>query len=264
MRGEQLGVKNNLISIIVPTYNCGRKVADTIDSVLSQSGDSYELIVVDGGSKDETLEVINKYGSNLTLISEADRGLYDAMNKGIRISTGKYLLFLGAGDRLRDGIISRMAPVLPKRKLCLVYGNSYWVRYGTVTSGAFSIEKLRSSNICHQVIFYDRRLFQLLGQYDIKYPLCADWVFNMKCFAHPGVSKIYHDLVVADFEGWGLSDTQHDYQFLADLPSLIDKYIEKSPRRISSRAFAYSMQRFSTSATTVVTLLTSLLTRQKP
>ena len=90
-------------SIITVTYNAGKVLEDTIQSVIFQTYRNVEYIIVDGGSTDHTLEVANKYSDRISkIISEPDKGLYDAMNKGIRLATGDYLCFLNAGDELHE------------------------------------------------------------------------------------------------------------------------------------------------------------------
>jgi glycosyltransferase involved in cell wall biosynthesis len=218
-------LEQKLISVIIPTYNCGPKLAPTLESVLSQPGGLCEIVVVDGGSTDETLSVAGEYGGRLRLVSEADRGVYDALNKGIGLAAGKYLFFLGAGDRLKEGVLGRVAGLLPAGELAFVYGDAYLVRHGVRVCGKFSAKEFVVRNICHQAIFYERTIFDVLGGYDLKYKVYADWAFNMKCFADRRVRKVYLDMLIADFEGWGISDTQEDAEFYRDLPRLIRKYV---------------------------------------
>ena len=86
-------------SIITVTYNAEKVLEDTIQSVISQTYHHIEYIIVDGASKDGTLSIINRYRSRIhTVVSEPDKGLYDAMNKGIALASGDYLCFLNAGD----------------------------------------------------------------------------------------------------------------------------------------------------------------------
>ena len=88
-------------SIITVTYKAGKVMEDTIQSVVLQTYRNVEYIIVDGGSKDNTLEIAQKYHDRISkVISEPDKGLYDAMNKGIRLDTGDYLCFLNAGEEL--------------------------------------------------------------------------------------------------------------------------------------------------------------------
>ena len=86
-------------SIITVTYNAEKVLEDTIQSIVTQSYKNVEYIIVDGGSTDGTLSIVNKYKEHIhTIVSEPDKGLYDAMNKGIKLATGDYLCFLNAGD----------------------------------------------------------------------------------------------------------------------------------------------------------------------
>ena len=90
-------------SIITVTYNAAKVLEDTIQSIVTQTYKKLEYIIVDGGSTDETLDIIHKYQEHITtVISEPDQGLYDAMNKGIKLATGDYLCFLNAGDGLHE------------------------------------------------------------------------------------------------------------------------------------------------------------------
>ena len=90
-------------SVITVTYNAASVLEDTIQSVISQTYHHVEYIIVDGASKDGTLSIVDRYRDRITrVVSEPDRGLYDAMNKGIRLATGDYLCFLNAGDSFHE------------------------------------------------------------------------------------------------------------------------------------------------------------------
>ncbi len=190
-----------------------------------QPEELFEVIIVDGGSTDETATVVNRYEKEFSFISEQDRGVYDAFNKGIAMSTGKYILFLGAGDRLKDGVLERVAELLPLDEVSFVYGNAYLMRHNVHVCGEFSRKAFMERNICQQAIFYERRIFELLGGFELKYKVYADWAFNMSCFAEPRIRKIYLEMVIADYEGWGISDTQDDLPFKQDFPRLIRHHV---------------------------------------
>ena len=90
-------------SIITVTYNAGKVLEDTIQSVITQTYKNVEYIIVDGKSTDGTMDIVNRYREHIhTIVSEPDKGLYDAMNKGIDLATGDYLCFLNAGDELHE------------------------------------------------------------------------------------------------------------------------------------------------------------------
>ena len=90
-------------SIITVTYNAAAVIEDTLQSVITQTYKNIEYIIIDGASTDRTMEIIGRYRKHIhTVVSEPDRGLYDAMNKGIRLATGDYVCFLNAGDELHE------------------------------------------------------------------------------------------------------------------------------------------------------------------
>ena len=115
-------------------------------------------------------------------LSEPDEGIYDAMNKGVRLTGGEFLYFLGAGDRLLPGVLEAVAAEIRKlpcqgqtSRPTLLYGNVDWSIFSRPYDGRFNRYKLRRRNICHQAIFYQRSVFERLGFYNTKYRLLADW-----------------------------------------------------------------------------------------
>src|SRR5947207_7741081 len=213
-----------LFSIITPTLNPGRKLEDTIKSVLSQNEELFEYIIVDGGSTDETLNIIGQYGEGIKWISEGDRGPYDSMNKGIRMATGDYLYFLGAGDLLRPNILEKLQKYIPNAPLTFIYGNVYVVDTQTAYLGEVDEEKIRHSNICHQASFYERTIFDVKGLFDLKYRMLADWAFNIQCFADERIERIYVAELIADVEGGGIS-TGRDINCLRDFVPNYDEHL---------------------------------------
>ncbi|NOT63035.1 MAG: glycosyltransferase [Acidobacteria bacterium] len=229
-----------VFSIITPVYNGENKIEKTISSVLSQDADLFEYIILDGGSTDKTNEILKKYGDALKIFFGPDKGVYDAMNKGIALSSGRYLYFLGAGDTLQTGILREAAKGLPQHDLAFVYGNV--CRPGSATRYHGQISSLWLGmvyNICHQSIFYGREVFELLGDYDIRYRLLADYVMNIKCFGSDKIEKKYLDVVVAEYEGSGMSHNNEDWDFVRDFPSLV-----KNNLRVSNNEYINSVFHF--------------------
>ena len=205
-------------SVVTPTFNSGAKLEATINSVLAQNKKLFEYILIDGGSTDGTLEMLRKYGRQIKWISEPDSGVYDAMNKGIAKAKGEYLYFLGAGDLLKANIFERVDQIIGDEPLTFVYGNVNWVGREVIYFGEFDADMLAKSNICHQSIFYERTIFDLIGKYDLRYPKLADYAFNLKCFADERIRKLYIAEIIADYEGGGLS-TDLDINFVKDFLS---------------------------------------------
>ena len=214
-----------LISVITTTFNSGAKIAATIASILSERKELYEYLVIDGGSTDDTLAHLRAHGSALRYVSEPDEGIYDAMNKGIRLTSGEFLYFLGAGDRLLPGVMEAVAAEIRKlprqdqaSQPTLLYGNVESSHHSRPYDGRFNRFKLLRRNICHQAIFYQRSVFERLGFYNTKYRSLADWEFNIRCFNDRGIRKQYVPLSIADYEGGGRSITTPDPEFYADFP----------------------------------------------
>ena len=180
---------------------------------------------------DATLAHLRAQGSALRCLSEPDEGIYDAMNKGIRLTSSEFLYFLGAGDRLLPGVLEAVAAEIRKlpcqgetSQATLLYGNVDWSIYSRPYDGRFNRFKLLRRNICHQAIFYQRSVFERLGFYNTRYGSLADWEFNIRCFNDQGVHKRYIPFRIADYEGAGKSSTTPDLAFYAEFPHLIRQY----------------------------------------
>lgn len=219
-------MEQKLFSIITPVYNCGPKIERTINSVWWQRRDLFEHIIVDGNSTDETLPTIAKYRTGVKLISETDQGIYDAMNKGIDLASGKYLYFLGAGDYLRPFVLKNIAHLMPAEKLSFVYGNVLWEEQDKIYDGEFSKARMQHDNICHQAIFYERSIFEVLGKFDLRFNVYADYVLNIKCFGTDAIKKQYVDYIIANYEGGGMSMHEKDESFFDERAKLNKNYLE--------------------------------------
>ena len=209
-----------LVSIITVVLNGADSLERAIKSVVTQKFRDFEYIIIDGGSTDGTLDIIRRYESHLTCwISEPDKGLYDAMNKGLRLSKGKWAYFLGADDYLLDGFSS--AAVRLKDDTTLYYGDVYRPAMGRTYDGRFSAYKLACRNICHQSIFYPECVWKKFS-YNLKYPVFADYDLNLRCFVDDGIQfKYIPDTIAVFTDEGGLSPTQADKAFEKDKLDLI-------------------------------------------
>lgn len=212
-----------IYSIIIPTYNCCQILEKTLKSVVSQDENLYECIIVDGKSTDKTLEIIHKYknlySDNIKFISEPDKGIYDAMNKGIELIDGEYLYFIGAGDILLPNCLNKVMKYL-NFDLEMVYGNTYF-NNGLLKGYSFDKKKICISNICHQSIFYNKKLFKIIGKYDLKYQIFSDYDFNIKIFGNEFIRKRYIDISIANYLGNGVSDRNIDIRFINDFKKIV-------------------------------------------
>lgn len=230
MQQFQPSMEEPLVTVITPTYNAGEKLELTIESVLAQRRDLFEYIIVDGASTDGSVAIAQRYAGSLRLLSEPDKGVYDAMNKGIDLARGRFLYFLGAGDTLRPDAIEAISEHLQIDHPSFVYGDVFWVSddatfAGKVYGGEFDRKALVFHSPCHQAIFYHRTIFEMHGKYDIRYRNAADWVLNFKCFGDDRIEKIYVNQIVADYEGGGVSATSTDVVFHRHRVLIISRYL---------------------------------------
>ena len=214
-------------SVIVPTYNAAATLHACLEGLVSQTSSDFELVLVDGDSKDETVEIARSFastlGPRLVLHSGPDSGPYDAMNRGVSMATGNWVLFLGADDTLREaGTLAQVAAFIDGHEHSdIVYGDVMRRSTSTRHAGEFDLDRLLfETNICHQAIFYRRELFAGIGPYNLRYPVWADWDFNIRCFSNPALVTRYMDIVVANYNDLtGLSGkTGTDTEFRKRLP----------------------------------------------
>lgn len=188
-----------LFSIITVCYNSEKCIEKTIESVLAQKYDNYEYLIVDGASTDQTVRISEKYSDKfegkLRIISEKDKGIYDAMNKGIRNSIGEYIIFINSDDELERDILHKVAIKVKtlKSSNIVLYGNSVNIyRYPGCTDIKRYIkalpyidktnDEIRNSmcGIRHQSMFVHKTIFNNNGLFDINFKLYADWDFFIR------------------------------------------------------------------------------------
>jgi glycosyltransferase involved in cell wall biosynthesis len=195
------------ISVITVVWNGARTLGDCIGSLAKQQYGNLEYLIIDGGSTDGTLEIVRAFPQTVTgSLSEPDGGTYDAMNKGVRMATGDFVLFLGADDQLLADL-REVAPHL--RDPCTIYyGDAFWPARNRRYDGPFGAAKLALRNICQQTMFYPRAVFEKYA-FDTRYRLQADWEFNMRCFSDPELRFEYLPLLVSRYNDLDGSSTRH-------------------------------------------------------
>ena len=214
-----------LISIILVTRNACHTVEQALTSVVNQPYQNRELIIIDGGSTDGTLEVIRRFESAISFwASEPDEGIYDAMNKGIRAATGDWLYFLGADDILVYGL-HRIAAYL-RNTNTVYYGMAYLPTKNKVLGGHYSARELAMCNLCHQTIFYPRAVFGTM-KFDTRYKILADYALNIQLWGDKRFRFRYIPELVAIYSTAGISNTEEDKLFHRDKPALVAKYLSR-------------------------------------
>jgi glycosyltransferase involved in cell wall biosynthesis len=171
------------ISIITVVYNADKYIQQTLESILKQTYKCFELIIIDGGSTDNTLNIINSYNNDdITVISEKDKGIYDAMNKGTRLAKYEWVFFLNAGDVFASN--ETLSNIFNKYSgnSSILFGNTFLKSDNLEINYPNKINKLWFFNdtICHQSIFFKRQLFNEIGAFNLNYKIIADRDFLIR------------------------------------------------------------------------------------
>lgn len=218
------------LSIITINLNNISGLKDTMQSVVSQTFKDLEWIVIDGGSTDGSKELIEKNSDKIShWVSEKDNGIYQAMNKGIRLAQGEYLLFLNSGDYLTEDTIIEQVFKDDGVTADLCFGHTWYVK-GDYKSpmgmppADFTFYQFIAGSLPHSGgTFYKRQLFLDYGLYDEKYYMCGDIDFNMRVIFKHRCTVQKKELFISFFDGNGLSQNpkrdihwEHFY--------MIDKY----------------------------------------
>lgn len=244
-------------SVITATYNSSASVADTIKSILNQDYDNYEIIFIDGASKDKTLDVIKTETfsaiDKVKIISEPDAGIYDALNKGIMNSAGDVIAFLHADDfYASDNVLRNIAAKFDEADSDSVYGDLEYVRKENTEkiirywrSGSFTIAKLKKGWMPpHPAFFVKKEIYEKFGNFDLSFKIAADYDFMMRVLFKEKISTAYLPEVLVKMRVGGesnksisniLKKSNEDLRAmkknsLGGLPALISKNIRKVPQ----------------------------------
>jgi glycosyltransferase len=189
------------ISLITATFNNANTIEETINSVRSQDIENFEYIIIDGGSKDETLEIINQYKDVVTtLISEPDNGIYDALNKGIKNATGDIIGFLHSGDYFANNmVLNEIQTYFEKQYIDFLYGDLQYItsdippkilRYWK--SGYFKFSNLKKGWMPpHPTVYFKNVLIDDVGSFNTLYTISADYDWIIRCLTLPKIKVAY-------------------------------------------------------------------------
>lgn len=215
------------LSIITPVFNGAKTLEACIQSVLSLHDSSIEHIIIDGSSTDETPQILEHYQDQLgPCLSEPDHGVYDAMNKGVRLATGEWLLFIGADDFVLHPLLETLEHL--KDPQHIYYANVFYPNHARIYRGKISTYRFMLDNLSHQCIFYPKPIFERY-QYDTRYPIMADYALNIQCYGDKSLQFDYLPYVVAvhsDHEG--LSKSAKDEHFIEQKATLVKAHFSST------------------------------------
>jgi glycosyltransferase len=203
------------ISIITVAYNCAATIADTLASVRSQTYADIEHIVVDGGSTDGTVELVGRLGRpDTVLLSEPDKGIYDAMNKGLRLATGEVIGCLNADDVFADEQVVADIARAAAAGAQAVYGDLVYVAQDQLDkvvrhwrSGAFTPSRLAFGWMPpHPTLYFRRALLPVVGEYDTSFRIAADYDYVLRLLRQPDLRVHYLPRVLIRMRLGGVSN----------------------------------------------------------
>ncbi|MCG9875793.1 MAG: glycosyltransferase [Leptospiraceae bacterium] len=207
------------VSIITINFNDANGLEKTILSVRNQLFTNYEHIIIDGGSKDDSKFIIEKYKDGFSKwVSESDKGIYDAQNKGIKYAKGEYCLFLNSGDLLVDENVLNKVWTDNRISEDIIYGdmlidNGKKIKYG-VSPKDLDLYFLSYNVLWHCVSFIKRSLFKKFGLYDLDYKIAADVEFFLKAIGVGGASVYYIPMPISQFNTFGFGSNPNNLLLL--------------------------------------------------
>lgn len=204
------------ISIITIVYNNANTIAECIESVLSQTYKNIEYIVIDGYSTDGTQAIIEQYKNSIaTYISEPDKGLYDALNKGIQYATGDVIGILHSDDIFYNtNCISLIAETFQKTHADLIYGNGIYVsKEKNVVKRVYSAKPFKKRYLqfgwipLHTTIFVTKDIFNTYGLYSLDYSIASDYDISLRWFTNDTIKKVFINSLLVKMRLGGKSTT---------------------------------------------------------
>lgn len=214
-----------LVTVICVTRNAALHLPKLLDSVRQVKTPQVEFIIIDGNSTDDTVNLIKANTDIVDFwLSEPDKGIYDAMNKAVGYTNGKWLYFIGADDALLEGF-ARMLPLLTKPDTIYYGGVIYRDK---PLSKKYTTYGLTKMNICHQAIFYPKAVFDKY-RYDTRYVIWADFHLNIRCWHDRRFKFEYHDIIITHYARGGYSETAVDAAYERDKLSMYRQYLGLYP-----------------------------------
>lgn len=196
-------------TIITVCLNIVSTIRRTCESIVNQTFQDFQWIVVDGASTDGTLDILKEYSSRINIfISESDKGIYNAMNKGIRLATGEYIIFMNGGDEFYN--IGVLREVKDKQPIAdVIYGRTFMVDKNYIKEPEKVVNKntFYKHNIVHQSAFIKTAL-QKKYIFDETLKICSDYDFFVKILFKDATFE-YHDIIISKFYSGGFSEINH-------------------------------------------------------
>ena len=203
------------VSVITATYNRGTTIARAISSIKSQTYPNIQVVVIDGASKDNTVPLVSPMLENKDILkSEPDKGIYDALNKGLAVATGEIVAFLHSDDLYFDeNVISKVVDAFSDDTIDMVYGDVCFFSAGNVmkTKRRYRSYKFSERNLAwgqmpaHPAIFFRRRVYEKAGYFKTDFKIAADYEFLCRVVQYPELKSTYLSTALVRMQLGGIS-----------------------------------------------------------
>lgn len=238
-----------LVSVITINFNNKIGLNKTIESVLNQSFKNFEFIIIDGASTDGSVDIINQYKSHINhCVSELDKGIYDAQNKGILLAKGQFCLFLNSGDTFSgENVLEQFANEPFLENFNLFYGQSNLINENgkiEILSPPANISQQfwYRNTLNHQAVFFKKSLFDTLGLFDLNLKLAADFEFLLRAYSFEKQSFKALNFIVCNYDNTGISAQKKNYETVIKERNIaLKKHFEKAELSKMKSAFLQSL-----------------------
>lgn len=218
------------ISVITVNYNDKIGLNKTIESVISQTWQDFEFIVIDGGSTDGGTQVIEQFKDRIDYwVSEPDKGVYSAMNKGIKAAQSEFLIFMNSGDTFYNEKVLEEIENQLTDDYDIYYGDYYRVKPNSIKKKTYpeilSFSFFYSGTLSHQSSFIRRKLFYDIFLYNEDYKIASDWEFFIYAICHKNVPYKYLKTTISNFDFTGISSiAKHKHVSNDERRKTLEKY----------------------------------------
>ena len=211
--------ENIKVSIITVCYNSEKTIRRTIESVLNQTYDNIEYIIVDGASTDQTMDIVKEYeprfSGRMRWISEPDEGIYFAMNKGIDMAAGELIGLLNSDDTYESNAVKSIRDALVSEPYQILYGFARVYTKNRMNSiSILSHHSLPERMLNHTACFVTKNVYRDFAKFDTKYVSAADYDFMLKMFYNPSITFVPVYTLISNFYSGGMSSTELAYMDL--------------------------------------------------
>lgn len=246
------------VTVITVVYNAASTIEHTIQSVLAQSYNDIEYIIIDGGSIDGTLDIIYKYCDKLAyFVSEPDNGIYDAMNKGIQKATGDIIGLLNADDWYEQGAIDVIVREFKRTDADVIGGETFFIdkKGKKRLRGNIPLSQMWKGMMSgHQAIFITKKAYDTYGLYDTSYKIAADYEIILRMY-HRGAKIVIIDDILVNYSTTGISATayvktaeEHNLviqKYMNYYPEIKEKILLLCRNRLENAKITYLYERYS-------------------